>query len=98
MNLVTARRLQSEVQCICHVFSPHVGAELPGDNVAAVIVEDRAKIEPTPPKDLDVGKVSLPKLVDPSCFVFELIGCLDDDEGRTGDQIMRLQYAIHCRF
>ena len=39
MHLVTARRLQIEVQCIRHVLSPHVGAELSGDDVAAVILD-----------------------------------------------------------
>ena len=48
MNLVAARRLQCEIQCIGNVFSPHVSAELPGDDVAAVVVEDRAEIEPAP--------------------------------------------------
>ena len=96
VNLVAAGCLQCEVKRIGNVFSPHVGAELPGDDVAAVVVEDSAEIEPAPAQHLDVGKVRLPKLVDPSCFVFELAGCLDDDEGRAGDQIMRLQHAIHC--
>ena len=95
MHLITAGRLQCESPvCLSHP-RPHVGAELPRDDVAAVIVQDRAEIEPTPAQYLDVGEVGLPKLIDRSRFVFELTGCFDDDEGRAGDQIMRLQHAIH---
>jgi len=71
---------------------------LPGDDVATVVVEHHTDIEPTPAQYLDVGKVGLPKLIDRSRFVFELIRCLDYDERRAGDQIMRLQYAIHSGF
>ena len=98
MHLIAAGCLQCEVQRVGYVFSPHVGAELPRDDVAAVIVEYRAEIEPAPANHLDVGEVCLPKLVDLSRLVFELTGCLDDDEGRAGDQIMGLQRAIHCGF
>ena len=40
----------------------------------------------------------MPKLVDAGCLVFELIGRLDDDEGRAGDQIMCFERAIDCGF
>ena len=73
VNLVAARRLQCEVQRIRHIFSPHVGAEIPEDNVTAVIIEDRAEIGPAPTKDLDVGGVCLPKLVNGRGIVFELV-------------------------
>ena len=33
-----------------------------------------------------------------SRFVFELTGRLEDDEGRTVDQIMGLEHAIDCGF
>jgi hypothetical protein len=36
VNLITAGRLQCEVQRVGHVFSLHVGAKPPGDDVAAV--------------------------------------------------------------
>ena len=98
VHLIAAGCLQCEVQRVGDVLSPHVGAELPGDDVAAVIVEDRAEIEPTPAQNLDIGEVGLPKLVDGRRLVLELIGSLEDDEGGTGDQIMRLQRAIHCGF
>ena len=98
VNLVTARCLQCEIQRVRHILSSHVGAKLPGHDVAAVIVQNRTEIEPAPAQDFDVGEVGLPELVDRSCFVFELIGCLDDDEGWAGNQVMRLKCAIHCGF
>ena len=33
--------------------------------------------------------------VDGHSFIFELIGSLDDDEDRAGDQVMRFQNPIH---
>lgn len=77
VGLVSTRRLQRQVQRVRHVFSPHIGAQFPSDDVAAVIVQDRAEIEPAPADDLEVGEVSLPKLIDRRGFVFELAGRLD---------------------
>jgi len=91
-------RLKGEIKCVRHVFSPHVGAELPRDDVTAVIVENSAEIEPAPAENLDIGEVCLPELVNGRCLIFELTGRLDDDEGGPSDQIMGLQHAVHCRF
>lgn len=44
VNLVTAKGPQSQIQRVGHIFGPHVGAEFPRDDVAAVITEDRAEI------------------------------------------------------
>ena len=98
MNLVTARRLQDEVECIRYILCLHVGAKLPGDDVATVVIEDRAEIQPAPAEHFDVGEVGLPKLVDGRRLVLELISCFQNDEGWAGDQVMRLQHAIHRRF
>ena len=68
------------------------------DDVAAVIVEDCAEIEPSPSEDLDVSEVRLPQLVDCRRLVLELIGRLQDDERRAGDQIMSFERAIHRGF
>ena len=94
VNVVTTRRPKSEIQCVRHVFSPHVGAKLPGDDVAAVIVEDGAEIEPAPSQNFDLGKVCLPELIDRCGFVFRLAGRLDDNESWAGDQIMCLEDPI----
>ena len=93
-NLVTARRLKSEIQCVRYVFSPHVGAEFPRDDVAAVIIEHCAEIEPAPSQNFDVGKVCLPELIDGGRFVFELAGRFNDNEGWTGDQIICLEDPV----
>ena len=77
VNLVTTGRLQSQVERVSHVLSPHIGAEIPLDGVAAVIVQDRAEIEPAPAQNFEVGKVSLPELVNGRSFVFELAGGRD---------------------
>ena len=52
MDLVTPRGFQSQIQRIGHVLCPHVGAEFPRDDVAAVIIKDRAEIKPAPAYDL----------------------------------------------
>ena len=100
MHLITARRLQREFQRVRHVRRPHVCAEFPRDDVATVIVEDRAEMgaQHAPAQNLDVGEVCLQKLVDRGCFVFELVRRLEHDEGGTGDQIMGLERAIYCGF
>ena len=94
VDLITSRRLKRQIQRISHVFSPHVCAEFPRDDVAAVIVQDRAEIEPTPAQNLEIREVGLPELVDGRSFVFELICRLDDDEGGAGDQVMGFQHPV----
>lgn len=98
MNLITAGRLKGQIQRVSYVLGPYVFAEFPRDDVPAVIVQDRAEIEPSPTNDLEIGEVGLPKLGDARCLVFELTGRLDHNEGWAGDQVMRLQYPIHCGF
>ena len=88
MDLITPRGFQSQIQRIGHVLGPHVSAEFPRDDVATVIVQDRAEIKLTPANDLEIGEVCLPKLVDSRSFVFELTGSFDHDEGWAGDQVM----------
>ena len=94
VDLVATRCLQSQVQRVRHVLGSHVRAKFPRDDVPAIIVQNRAEIEPAPADDLQICEVSLPKLVDGRGLVFELIGRLDDNEGRAGDQVVRFQYPI----
>ena len=54
----------SAAERVCHIFRPHVGAQFPRDDIAAVIIQDRAEIEPAPADDLQISEVSLPELVD----------------------------------
>ena len=96
MNLIATGCLQGQIKRVSNILSPHVGAKFPRDNVAAVVVEDRAEIEPPPAQNFEISEVCLPQLVDGCGFVFELAGRFDHDEGRAGDQVERLQDTI-CR-
>ena len=62
--------------------------------VAAVVIQDRAEIIPTPADDLEVGEVRLPHLVDCRGFVFELIGRFDHYVIRRSDQVSCFENAI----
>ena len=98
MNLIAARGLQSEVQRICNITGFHVGAQLLGNDIAAVIIQDCGQVKPAPTNDLQVGEVRLPKLVNGRSLILELVGGLDHDESRAGDQIMGFQDPIDRRF
>ena len=52
---VTAGRCESKVQCIGDVLGPHVGAQLPGDDVTREVVEHGRQVHPAPADDLEVG-------------------------------------------
>jgi hypothetical protein len=82
---VAAGSRQGEVQRVGHVLGPHVGAKLPGDDVAREVVEHRRQIHPAPPNDLEVGKIGLPHLVRPGGFGVERIGGFHHDVCRAGD-------------
>ena len=60
---IAARGREGEVQRIGDVAGTHGGAELPRDDEAAVVIEDRREVEPTPADDLEMGEVGLPELV-----------------------------------
>src|SRR5262245_10196595 len=77
------------------VLGLHRGAQLPGDDVAGEVVEDRRQVEPSPADDLEISEVRLPELVWCRRLVAELIRSLHHDEGRTGDQIMGLEQPIN---
>lgn len=86
-GLIATGRRQCQFDRVRHITSPHVGAELPRDDVAAVIVQDCAEIIPTPADNLEVREVCLPHLVDGGGFVCELISGLDHHVIWRGDQI-----------
>ena len=93
-GLAATRRRQRQFDRIGHVLSAHVRAEFPRDDVAAVVIQDRAEIIPTPADDLEVGEVRLPHLVDCRGFVFELIGRFDHYVIRRSDQVSCFENAI----
>ena len=71
--LITARCLQRQVERVGDIARFHRSTELPCNDVPAVVVQDCAEIEPSPPDDLEICEVSLPQLVWPSGLVFELV-------------------------
>ena len=94
MRGVAARGRQGELQRVGDVAGAHGGAELPGDDEAGVVVEDRREIEPAPADDLEVGEVGLPELVRRRGLLRERVGGLHHDEGGAGDQVVRLEQAV----
>ena len=95
---VAARGLQGHIQRVGDILGPHVGAELPGDDVAREVVEYCRQIHPSPSDDFEVGKIGLPHLVGAGGFGVELIRRFHHDIGRAGDQVMRLQQPVNRGF
>ncbi len=98
ISLVTSRCLQSQLQGLGDITACHAGAELPGDHVTGEVIQYRRQIHPAPADDLQVREVGLPHLIDGRGLVFELAGRLDDNEGRTGDQIVGLEKPVNRAF
>lgn len=98
MNLITARYLQDQIKGVYHVPGPRVPAELPRDDAAAVIVQDRAEIEPVASQNLEIGKFGQSKLVDGLCLMPKLIRGFPHDERRAGIHAMCVERATHCGF
>lgn len=97
------RRFQREVERVGHIFGFHRGAELPRDNITAVIIQDGAEVKPPllqqrasgTTDNLEIGETGLPKLVGACGFIAELIGRLHHDMRRRRYQIFCLQDAIN---
>ena len=62
-GLVERRGLQRHFERGGDVLGLHRGAQLPGDDVAGEVVEDRRQVEPSPADDLEISEVRLPELV-----------------------------------
>ena len=93
-RLIATRCLKRQLNRICHILGTHICAELPCDDVAAVIIQYRAEVIPAPTDDLEVGEVGLPHLVDRGGLVRELIGGLDHHIVRRSDQISCFQDTV----
>jgi hypothetical protein len=89
-HLIETGGRQRQIEGGGDVLRLHGRTELPGDNEAREIVEQGREIVPTPPRDLEIGEVGLPKWVGRRGFVLELFGRFDDDVGRAGNEIVRL--------
>lgn len=79
---VAAGCLHSQLQRVGGIHYLHRGAEFPGDDASAVVIEGRGQVEPAPTDHLQVGEVCLPKFVRADCLVAELIGLADHHMGR----------------
>src|SRR6266550_7306317 len=82
---------------ISSVLGLHRGAQLPGDDVAGKVVEDRREVEPSPANDLEISEVRLPELVWCRRLILELVRGFHHDEGWAGDQIAGLEEPIDRR-
>src|SRR5215216_3680730 len=56
LGLVEPRGIQRHFERGGDVRSLHRGAQLPGDDVAGEVVEDRRQVEPSPADDLEIVK------------------------------------------
>lgn len=95
-RLVTAGGMKRQVDRAGHVAGFHRRAELPRDDVPAVVVEDGRQVETSPADDIEIGEVGLPELVGPGGLVPELVGGPDHDMRRRGDEVLGLEDAV-CR-
>jgi len=69
---IKPRGLQRQVQRFRDVPDLHRRAELPGDDVAREVVQDRTEVEPAPADHFEIGEVGLPELVWRRGLVLEL--------------------------
>jgi hypothetical protein len=93
-GLVERRGLQRHFERGGDVLGLHRGAQLPGDDVAGEVVEDRRQVEPSPADDLEISEVRLPELVWCRRLILELVRGFHHDEGWAGDQIVDLEQPI----
>jgi len=63
-NLFDTGLCNSKIKEFFDIRCRHRREQLPGNNVAGVIVQDAAQIIPAPTDDLEVGEIRLPQLVD----------------------------------
>ena len=63
-DIIEARRRKRLIERCRDVGGAHRGTEPPGHDVTREVVEHGGQIIPAPAGDLQVGKVSLPELID----------------------------------
>src|SRR5947209_15433535 len=96
-GFVEPRGIQRHFERGGDVLGLHRGAQLPGDDVAGKVVEDRREVEPSPANDLEISEVRLPELVWCRRLILELVRGFHHDEGWAGDQIAGLEEPIDRR-
>jgi hypothetical protein len=95
---VTARCLHRKLKSFGHVTARHARAQLPGNHITREVIQNGGQIHPTPTNDFQVREVRLPHLIDGRGLIFKLTGGRHDNEGRTGDQVVRLQKPVDRAF
>ena len=93
---IDARRGPREVQRLHHIGRVPRRPQRPGQDVPRVVVEHRREVRPAPPDDMEIREVGLPELVGAVRGMGKRFRRREHDEGRTGDQVVRLQDAIHA--
>ena len=88
IGLIASRSFERHVQGLGNVGRLHCRTKFPADDVAGEVIQDGRQIHPAPANDLEVSKVGLPQLIDRRSLIFELIGRFENNERRTGNQIM----------
>src|SRR5208282_5373332 len=89
---------QGHRQGVGDIGGGHGGAQLPGQDVAREVIEHGRQIEPAPADHPQVGKIGLPELIGCGGGMSEAVGRLNQDEGGTGDQVVRLQEPVNRGF
>ena len=95
IGLIKARGFQRKIERVLDIRCAHSRTQLPGDDVAREVIQDRRQIEPASADYLQIGEVRLPELVGRGRLVRELTSSFHHDEGWAGDQVMRLQQPIN---
>ena len=72
-GVIASGCLHRQFQRIGDISGLHRRAKFPSNDVAALVVEDRAEIEPAPADDLEICEVGLPRFVWADGFVPELV-------------------------
>ena len=98
LHLTDAGRIQRQIQCLLNIRGRRGLEQLPGDDVARVVVQERGQVIPSPADHPEIRKVGLPQLVHTSRGMLEAIAGRHHDVSWAGDQVAPLQNPIHAGF
>jgi hypothetical protein len=91
---IKPRGLQRQLERFRDVPGLHRCTELPGDDVAREVVQYRAEVKPAPADDLEIVKSVCQSWFGAIVLSLNSSAAFHHDEGRAGDQVVRLQQAI----
>jgi glycosyltransferase involved in cell wall biosynthesis len=72
LGLADPRSIERHIERGSDILGLHGGAQLPGDDVARVVVEDGRQIEPSPADDLEIGEVKSDFLGEARALLFPI--------------------------